>query len=216
MLFAPSDEIVELKLGQQLGSWERIPPGEAATVIMIPDDSFILNALVILSFLVAGAAAIGGLILTKHAVPGLFTGVAVLGVQFFGLTKQSGAVYRSHRLGIFDDGIRYGKDLIRFEDLKLLSLEAPKSVTERHFPTFRKMQRKVDKFPELIVKSDRTRKLTVTPILNDGTHLVWLRILGMFSIDDLDAFYDLVKARYPEKVSGTNLTPEERQQIEAL
>lgn len=216
MLFSPSDEIVELKLGEQLGSWARLPPAEAAKTVLVSDKNFVISALTILSFLLAAAATIGGIILWKHPAAGLFSGVVVLGTLLFGVDKLSHAAHRSHRLGVFEKGIRYGSDLIRFDDLKLLSLGAPKTVAERHLPTFRKMQRNVDRFPELIQKRDLTRKLTVTPILNDGKHLVWLGLFGMFKKDQVDEFYDLIKARHPEKVFGTNLTPEERQQIEEL
>lgn len=216
MFFPPSDEEVELELGPRLGTWEPLPAREAANLVVVPEQSVLVNLLTFGAFVLAAAAGIGGSTYWKHPTPGIFSAVTVLGITFYGIIKLSQAQYRRRRPGVFEHGIRYDRDLIRFDNLKLLSLEAPKTVAERYLPTFRKLQRKVDRFPELVQKRDHTRKLSVTPILNDGSHLVWLGIPGIFSRQDLDAFYDLIKERYPEKVFGTHLTDEERRQIEEL
>ncbi|MCA9085557.1 MAG: hypothetical protein KDA81_15965, partial [Planctomycetaceae bacterium] len=181
MLFAPPDEEVELRLGPKLGSWDPLFAWEREQVVMVPTDSLILKMLFLLSFLLAAAAAAGGIVWWKHPTPAIFCGVGVLAVCFFGIISLDRAAFKSRRLGVFEQGIRYGADLIRFDELKLLSLGAPKTVGERYLPTLRKMQRSFDKFPEQTAILDRTRKLTITPILNDGTHRVWLGVLGMYS-----------------------------------
>lgn len=209
----PSDELVELSLGPKVKTWAPQPAHEIARSVAIPDRNAV--SLLILPALLLGA---GGFVLvlvtTRMFMAAVLSGVAVVGVCMWAISVLSNAVHKTRRLGVFELGIRFCGDLIRFDELRVISFGSPKSTTERFMPTFRNAQRKIERFPETRLRLERTRDLALTPILFDETHKVWLGFAAMYRKEEIEEFFATIESKCANKVCPMGLTFEERREIE--
>ena len=137
-----------------------------------------------------------------------------VGRHVFGIIKLENNIYNSKRLGIFERGMRYGKFIVPFDELKLISFGAPKTFSEKHLPTLEKHSgSRVPEAKEL-VRWGRQTALTIH--LNNGKLLVWLAFGPVFGKEVLEEFLSMIDERAHAQLRGTSLTDEERRQIEAL
>ena len=138
LLFAPANEIVELELGPIVKSWNPRPLGDVEKEARGHGSGLRLCLLMALSFVLAIviAALVGRQ--TGHALLVVVSGIGSLAIMFFGIMKLENSIHDSKRLGIFERGMRYGKFIVPFDELKLISFGAPKTFSEKHLPTLEK------------------------------------------------------------------------------
>jgi hypothetical protein len=214
LLFAPSNEMVEVKLGPIVKSWNPRPLADVDKEARGHGNGLRLCFLMAVSFLLA--IVIAGIVgrLTGHALLVVVSGIGSLAVMFFGIIKLENNIYNSKRLGIFERGMRYGKFIVPFDELKLISFGAPKTFSEKHLPTLEKHSgSRVPEAKEL-VRWGRQTALTIH--LNNGKLLVWLAFGPVFGKEVLEEFLSMIDERAHAQLRGTSLTDEERRQIEAL
>lgn len=216
MVFAASDEAVEAQLGPLAGTWKPVSQTEIARVALVSENNAAISWLSLFGLFAGAAAAAGTAYLTRNKWASIAAGIGVISGSFYGVIQLARTVHQRRRLDVFERGIRFGRDIIGFDELKLIRFGAPKTMGERHFPTLGKLQRKVDKLPEITQKRDNGRKLAITVILSDDNHIVWPGFLVSFSKEDLTEFFELLKSRHPEKLYGWDLRPDDLQRITDL
>jgi hypothetical protein len=214
LLFAAPDEMIGLKLGPLVKSWSPRPLADVDKEARGHGNGLRLCFLMAVSFLLA--IVIAGMVgrLTGHALAVVVSGISSLGIMFFGIIRLENNIYNSKRLGVFEHGIRYGKIIVPFDELKLISFGAPKTFSEKHLPTLEKHSgSRVPEAKEL-VRWGRQTALTIH--LNNGKLLVWLAFGPVFGKKVLEEFLSIIDERAHEQLRGKSLSEEERRQIEAL
>jgi hypothetical protein len=149
---------------------------------------------------------------------GVLTAGLLLGIVCFLVVKLGHRVYRRTRLGVFENGLRFGRSLIRFNELKVVTFGAPKAGSKRHMPTFSKIQRAIEKPAVRRVREirERSQKLSLTLMLHDGKIVVWQSVMGLFTKESLDEFFVLLDQHAHDQLRGLSLSDEEWRAAEDL
>ena len=216
--FSPSDETVELQLGLVKRCWSPLRLEEVEKVARGHGSGLRMAILLIVSLVLALAAAIKASQIIGGAIAVIVSGIGVLGVLFIAIIKFENAIHNSRRLGVFERGMRFGKSVVLFDDIKAISFRAPKTFKEKHLPTFGRLAESIEKpgaeeYRELIQNG---RRAALTIHLNNGKLLVWLAVMAMYSKESLYEFFPLLDEMAHAQLRGLNLTDEERRAIEAL
>ncbi len=214
LLFAPANEIVELELGPIVKSWNPRPLGDVEKEARGHGSGLRLCLLMALSFMLA--IVIAGLVgrQTGHALLVVVSGIGSLAIMFFGIMKFENKIHNSKQLGIFEHGMRYGKFIVPFDELKLISFGAPKTFSEKHLPTLEKHSGSRAPDAKELVRWGRQTALTIH--LNNGKLLVWLAFGPVFGKEVFEEFLAMIDERAHTQLRGTDLTDEERRQVESL
>lgn len=221
-LLAPmSDAEIESILGPVLGSWEPLPLQQIVKSANPPTTSMngcLVKVLSLSTFLLVVTAAVASGIYFKSVPVGFVVafGLAIPLTVF--ATRCTRAAHLKTRLGVFERGIRFGRSIIRFDELKVVTWGAPKTFAERHMPTLRQGQKALEKAPahEASQRAERSRKLALTFVMSDGRRVVWLSFHAVYSKESITAFFELLDKHIHEQLRGLALTEEERRSIEAL
>lgn len=220
MLMPMSDGEVESILGPMLGSWEPLPLKEiikSANPLTTSTNGCLSSLLSLSAFLLVVTAAVAAGVYFRSAPAGFLVafGLAVpIGIL---ATRFVEAAHRKTRLGVFERRIRFGRSIIRFDELKVVTFGAPKTFAERRMPTLRRGQKALEKAParEASQRAENSRRFALTFVLNNGQNVVWLSFHAIYSRESMTVF-ELLDERIPEQLRGLALTEEERLRINAL
>lgn len=109
-------------------------------------------------------------------------------------TRFSRIAHLRTRLGVFERGMRCGRSVIRFDELKLITFGAPKTFAERHMPTLRSGQKSIEKSGarEASERIECSRRIALTMVMNNGKHVVWLSFHVMYPQQAITEFFELL------------------------
>lgn len=211
----PTDAEVASQLGPVLGSWEPIPFKEISGYVHPPNtgEEGCLTGVVVIGVFAAGVAiTIAVAVGTGIPYSGVLTAVALLTLLFVFQARFGPRQYATMRLGVFENGLRFGHSLVRFDELKVITLGAPKTRLEanvtRHTPTLAKIGKGIESPAARRMREmkDRSRKLALNFEMCDGKNILWVSVLAAFSKESLVEFYKLLDERIPDKFQGLQLT----------
>lgn len=215
LLLAPPDELVELKLGPVVKSWSPLPLDEVNKVALGHTSNLRMYFLLAVSFILA--VVIAGLVgkMTGNTIAVVVSGIGTLAVMFLGMMKLENAIHNSKRIGIFERGMRFGKSIVPFDDLKVITFGAPKTFSEKHLPTLSDVQRvsaRGDYETDELIKNAKTLSLTI--FLANNKRIVWFAFSAIAGKDTVHEFFPVLDELIPVQLRGLALTQEERRQIE--
>lgn len=186
-LNSPSDKDVEVTLGPVLGSWEPLPIADVSMRATLPEvgqNRFTGSLLGCLPFILGTVAAFAVGVQAESVPAGIATAIVLLCIMCFGFVKLCKQSHELTRAGVFTYGIRYGRSLIRFRDLKLITfgVPTPKTWSQQHLPGLIKLKRSLEKQSsrDLREKQELSRELALSLWLHDDTHVVWLSFGAMY------------------------------------
>ncbi|APZ93746.1 hypothetical protein Fuma_03364 [Fuerstiella marisgermanici] len=133
-LTAKTDEEVGLILGPMLGAWEPLPLQEIVKSANPPTTSTngcVVSTLSICAFLAVTVAAIASGVYFKSVVVGFVVAFGLAIPITMLAARFSRIAHLRTRLGVFERGMRCGRSVIRFDELKVTTFGAPRTFAER-------------------------------------------------------------------------------------
>ena len=218
-LYSPSDEEVEAQLGGLLGRWQPLPARDVlkvSTVANCGTNDWIIRF--IAYFGVVGTIAIACLTVavTRNALALAVSFIFAAGFVIYIITSIGTTGYSRMKLGVFEQGMRLGRSVVRFDELKAITFGAPKTFAARNLPTFRAGQKKASRTPELDARRELGRKLALTMVRTNDKVVVWEGVGATFSNECLNEFFATLDAQAHSLLRGDLLTAEDRQKIADL
>lgn len=206
--FAPTDEEVETLLGRKLGSWPASPhPSLVSTYERAAKtENAVLSTIVQMGlFILAAVLAVSvGAFFHNVILGGITLLVAGFGA-LLAIGKIKAVAHSRAPLGVFENGIRLGASIVRFDGLSAITFGAPESFGEKYFPTLGKYSEFVGEVKvgaELMQQAKDIReikqKTTLTFHFQNGRVSTWPAFGLLFTFEHAEEFIKLLNQVAPE------------------
>jgi len=204
-MFAPTDEDVELELGVLKRSWAPLPYIEYTR--NVPGVGNFYSGLMVTLFFGSVIASVLLVSQVFNRTGALFrdpiwwvTLIILITITHGTLSWVNSTRHNRRRLGVFNRGIRFGKSILRFDEIDEVGIGGFKTSQEKNFPWLEKI-RELRKPAYALVK-DNIRALTLDFKRHDGTTVHWIGVMGMFKPEEIAEFLELLKPH----VAGSSVT----------
>lgn len=200
-MFAPTDEDVTLELGEPVRSWAPLPYIEYTR--NVPGVGNFYSGLMVTLFFGSVIASILLVSQVFNRTGALFkdpiwwvTLIVLITITHGTLSLVNSTRHNRRRLGVFKRGIRFGKSLLRFDEIAEVGVGGFKTSQERNFPWLEKIREL--RYSAYATVKDNLRAITLDFKRHDGTTVHWVGVMGMFKPDEIAEFLELLKPHLKE------------------
>lgn len=186
-------------MGRLIKSWAPIPAKDVEGGAKLGCGfTFISMAALPCGFLLAGTIAVVCDFPQAWRIQAtLGLGVVLIGLSYWWIFKSGVQWYEAGRIAIHENGIRYRKSMVLFDEIKSITFGLDATFAERTIPTFEKLQEIRSQHLGYKEQKEALKQNTVGIRTKNGRQTDWKWVLKYFSVEDLRRFVQLVEQQSP-------------------
>ena len=191
----PTGNAIDFELGMLERLWHPVPYIEYTR--KVPGTGCLYSTLVVILFFGSCVGSVALVVGVLKRSPLFFADpiwwVAVIGmiaITHGTLAKVNNARHRRLTLGIYKNGIRFGKSSLRFEEIAALAVGGFQTAHEKNFPILECIRE--FRYSNYAIAKDKMRAMTLDLKRINGTTVHWFGLMGMFQPSEIAAFLEIV------------------------